>query len=82
MNAGNKEEQKYRSFDEVKRVIEQRLTGQKQEKAMEEAMEQLKKDYNVAINEDYFQKVCTSTNEVENEEQLEMVMPEAPAKAA
>ena len=61
--AASKEEQKYRSFEEVKPVIEQRLTGQKQEKAMEKAMEQLKKDYNVVINEDYFKKVCASSRQ-------------------
>lgn len=72
--ASGKEEPKYRGYEELKNTIEQRLSGQKQEEAMEKAMEQLKKDYNVVINEEYFKK---EPNEEIKEEQLEMVMPEA-----
>jgi hypothetical protein len=76
----NKEEPKYRSFEELKPAIEQRLTAQKQEEAMEKAMEQLKKDYKVEIKEEYFTKKNDQAGkEVINDEQLEMVMPELPA---
>lgn len=80
--ASGKEEQKYRSYEELKPAIEQRLTAQKQEQAMEKAMEQLKKDYNVKIVEDYFTKKNGGNKEVENSEQLEMVMPEMPEETA
>ena len=77
-----KEEQKYRSYEELKPAIEQRLNAQKQEQAMEKALDQLKKDYNVKINEDYFmKKPGQSGQEIENGEQLEMVMPEAQENA-
>ncbi len=77
-----KEEQKYRSYEELKPAIEQRLSAQKQEQAMEKAMEQLKKDYKVEIKEEYFiKKNVPGAQEVENAEQLEMVMPEAQENA-
>lgn len=79
--APGKEEQKYRSYEELKPAIEQRLTAQKQEQAIEKAMEQLKKDYNVKIVEEYFTKKNAGNAEVENDEQLEMVMPEASENA-
>ncbi len=81
--ASGKEEQKYRGYEELKQAIEQRLTAQKQEQAMEKAMEQLKKDYNVKVVEEYFTKknAANAPQEVENAEQLEMVMPEAPENA-
>lgn len=81
--ASGKEPQKYRSFDELKSAIEQRLTAKKQEEAMEKAVEQLKKDYKVEVKEDYFTKKAAANaggNEVINDEQLEMVMPEAAAE--
>ena len=74
--ASGKEEQKYRSYEELKPAIEQRLQAQKQEQAMEKAMEQLKKDYKVEVKEEYFTKKNVGNKEVENAEQLEMVMPE------
>jgi hypothetical protein len=80
--ASGKEEQKYRSYEELKPAIEQRLQAQKQEQAMEKAMEQLKKDYKVDIKEEYFTKKQAGNTEVENAEQLEMVMPEAPSEEA
>ena len=77
-----KEEQKYRAYDELKPAIEQRLSAQKQEQAMEKAMEQLKKDYKVEVVEDYFtKKTAGAATDVENSEQLEMVMPETPENA-
>lgn len=81
--AANKEEPKYRSFDELKPAIEQRLMAKKQEEAMEKAIEQLMKDYKIIINEEYFNKKggakSKELQEIGNDEQLEMVMPEAPA---
>lgn len=80
--ASGKEEQKYRPYDELKPAIEQRLSAQKQEQAIEKAMDQLKKDYKVEIKEDYFIKnAAGKTLEIENAEQLEMVMPESPETA-
>lgn len=81
VSATDKSEPKYRSFDEVKASIEQRLNAQKQEQALEKEVEKLKKDYNVVVDEAYFAKKTAGPEKVE-EEQLEMVMPEAPAKAA
>ena len=81
--ASSKEEQKYRTFEELKGAIEQRLTAKKQEEAMEKAIEQLKKDYKVEVKEDYFTKKAADKageREVINDEQLEMVMPEGPAQ--
>ena len=83
--ASSKEAQKYRSFEELKSAIEQRLTAKKQEEAMEKAVDQLKKDYKVEIKEEYFAKKAAANaggNEIINDEQLEMVMPEAPAQEA
>jgi len=79
--AANKEEQKYRSFEELKPAIEQRLMGKKQEEAMEQAIKQLMKDYDIQIKEEYFQNKGPqgAPQEIINDEQLEMVMPEAPA---
>jgi len=82
--AGAKEEAKYRSFDELKASLEQRLMAKKQEEEFEKAVAQLKKDYAVAIDEEYFSKKDGQGSEpiVEGEEQLEMVMPEAPSQEA
>lgn len=80
VSATDKSEPKYRSFDEVKASIEQRLNQQKQEQALEKEVEKLKKDYNVVIDEAYFNKKAAAAPEVVQEEQLEMVMPEAPAQ--
>ncbi len=81
--AGPKEEAKYRSFDELKGSIEQRLTAKKQEEELEKAVEKLKKDYDVVIDEEYFAKKDGKAGQEEiGEEQLEMVMPEAPAQEA
>ncbi len=80
VSATSKEEQKYRGYEELKPAIEQRLTAQKQEQAMEKALEQLKKDYNVKVVEEYFVKKSPA-GAVENAEQLEMVMPEAQENA-
>lgn len=78
--ASGKEEQKYRSYDEVKSSIEQRVAAKKQEEALKKAVEQLKSDYNVTVNEEYFTKKDAAKKaeqkEPENDEQLEMVMPE------
>jgi len=80
--SSGKEEQKYRSQEELKAAIEQRLSAQKQEQAMEKAMEQLKKDYNLVIKEEYFmKKTAQAGQEIEDAEQLEMVMPEAQENA-
>ena len=80
VSATDKSEPKYRSFDEVKTSIEQRLNQQKQEQALEKEVEKLKKDYNVVIDEAYFTKKSANAPEKVEEEQLEMVMPEAPAQ--
>ena len=56
--------------------------GEKQNEALEKAIENLKKDYNLTVNEDYLMKKNAPAQEIENAEQLEMVMPEASAKAA
>ena len=81
--ASGKEEQKYRSYEEVKPAIEQRLSAKKQEEALEKAVESLKKQYGVTLNEGYFKKEAPQQQEdkeIENDEQLEMVMPEASAQ--
>jgi hypothetical protein len=81
--ASGKEPQKYRTFEELKGALEQRLTAKKQEEAMEKAVEQLKKDYKVEVKDEYFTKKAAGNavaNEVINDEQLEMVMPEAPTQ--
>lgn len=82
VSATSKDEPKYRSFEEVKASIEQRLNQQKQEQALEKEVEKLKKDYNVKIDESYFNKKAAAAPApaVVEEEQLEMVMPEAPAQ--
>lgn len=80
VSATGKEEPKYRSFEEVKASIEQRLNQQKQEQALEKEIEKLKKDYNVVVDESYFNKKAAAAPEKVDEEQLEMVMPEAPAQ--
>ncbi len=80
VSATGKEEVKYRPFDEVKASIEQRLNAQKQEQALEKEIEKLKKDYNVVVDEAYFSKKVANAPERVEEEQLEMVMPEAPAQ--
>ena len=80
VSASDKSEPKYRAFDEVKASIEQRLNQQKQEQALEKEVEKLKKDYNVVVDEAYFNKKAATASAVAEEEQLEMVMPEAPAQ--
>lgn len=80
VSATGKEEPKYRSFEEVKASIEQRLNQQKQEQALEKEVEKLKKDYNVVVDEAYFNKKAANEPAVTEQEQLEMVMPEAPAQ--
>ncbi len=80
VSATGKEEPKYRSFEEVKASIEQRLNQQKQEQALEKEIEKLKKDYNVVVDEAYFNKKAANEPAVTEQEQLEMVMPEAPAQ--
>lgn len=80
VSATEKTEPKYRSFEEVKTSIEQRLNQQKQEQALEKEVEKLKKDYNVVVDEAYFNKKSAAAPEKVEEEQLEMVMPEAPAQ--
>lgn len=79
--AGPKEEVKYRTFEELKPSIEQRLMGKKQEEELEKAIEKLKKEYGVVVDEEYFSKKETKKDgmDIENDEQLEMVMPEAPS---
>lgn len=74
VQALSKEEPKYRNFDEVKSALEQRLAAKKQEEVLEKAIEQLKKDYNVVVHEDFFNKKAEK-KDVENGEQLESVMP-------
>ena len=56
VSATDKSEPKYRTYEEVKGSIEQRLNQQKQEQALEKEIEKLKKDYNVVIDEAYFTK--------------------------
>lgn len=80
VSATDKSEPKHRSFEEVKNSIEQRLNQQKQEQALEKEVEKLKKDYNVVIDESYFAKKAAAAPAVSEEEQLEMVMPEAPVQ--
>ncbi len=81
--ASSKEEPKTRSYDEMKRSVEQNLLVEKTQEAVAKAYDQLKKDYNVTIDESYFAKKDMGTGEQQGaEEQLEMVMPEAPAPAA
>ena len=77
--AGNKEEPKSRSFEELKPALEQRLTAQKSEQELEKALDKIKKDKNVTINEEHFaqKEKKAAQKEIENDQQLDMVMPEA-----
>lgn len=84
---GAKEAPKYRTYEEVKGAIEQRLAGEKQNASLEKALEDLKKKYNFQ-----FKSAAPAPQEIENDQQLEVVMPEkaaqdtahtpAPARAA
>lgn len=87
VHVGAKEAPKYRAYEEVKGAIEQRLVGEKQNQSLEKAVEDLKKKYNFQM------KTATpAPQEIENDQQLEVVMPEksaqektqvpAPARAA
>ena len=82
VSATGKEESKYRPYEEVKPYIEQRLSAKKQEESLEKAVDKLKKDYNIQVDESYFAKKeaekKADQKDVGNEEQLDMVMPEAP----
>ncbi len=86
--AGAKEAPKYRSYEEVKGAIEQRVAGEKQNESLEKALEGLKKKYNFEMKT----AAPAAPKEIENDQQLEVVMPEksaqekatapAPARAA
>jgi len=52
VNASSKEEKQYRLYDEVKDYLKNDLEAQKEMKALEEAIENLKKEYNVIIDEE------------------------------
>ena len=87
VHVGAKEAAKYRAYEEVKGAIEQRLAGEKQNESLEKALEQLKKDFKFEMK-----KAAPAVPEIENDQQLEVVMPEktaqekshaqAPARAA
>lgn len=87
VHVGAKEAPKYRSYDEVKGAIEQRLMGEKQNDSLEKAIEDLKKKYNFEMKT---AAPVAAPQEIENDQQLEVVMPEtaahdakrAPARAA
>lgn len=84
---GAKEAPKYRTYEEVKSAIEQRLASEKQNESLEKALEQLKAEYKFEMK-----KSAPVAPEIENDQQLEVVMPEksaqetshaqAPARAA
>lgn len=55
-NATEREETKYQPFERVQAGLEQHVLKEKRMKAIEKAIEGLKKDYTVEINEEYFKK--------------------------
>lgn len=52
VGAGTKEESKYRPFEEVKEGLSKFLANKAMEESMEAKLDELKKTYNVTINED------------------------------
>ena len=63
INAASKEEPTYRPFAQVKMGIEQYLKKEKLSQAVEEKINQLKGEYNVAVNEEYFKAQQPSQGE-------------------
>lgn len=70
--AGAKEEPKRRSFEELKPLIEQKLTAQKQEESNNKALEILKNASKIWIDESYFEEADKANQPAE---QLDQVMP-------
>jgi len=52
--ATKREQAEYQPFEKVKGSIEQHLTNQKNQETLEKALEELKKEYNVEVDESYF----------------------------
>jgi hypothetical protein len=51
-----KEEPQYQPYDKIKSGLEQYVSHEKRKKVIGEALEQLKKEYNVVINTEYFKE--------------------------
>lgn len=86
INAGAKEETKYRPLEEVKEMIKKHLSNAEMEKALEAKLEELKGKYKVKINEEILKPKPTeepakaASNEQDDQDDDEDQKPEA-AKA-
>lgn len=56
VKAQSKEAEKRRPYEEVKALVEQRAMQEEKAKAYEKAIDDLEKNYNLVINEEYFAK--------------------------
>ena len=72
VHATSKEESKYRPFDQVKEGIKQELEKNKRGEMFEKEVNELKKKYNVVINEDYFKGAESTPLAEEGMEELDM----------
>ena len=71
VRATEKEEVKYRPFDQVKAGLEQYVAREKRMEAFEKEISRLKQDYNVVVNEGYLkaqeEKLAADSNAKESE---------------
>lgn len=82
VTATSKKTGEYRPFDQVKDAVREMATMEKQRESFEKAVDQLKKEYGVKSNEEYFaKKKAAQASAPAAEEQFGQVMPEA-SKAA
>lgn len=70
--AAAKEEPKRRSFEELKPLIQQKLTASKQEESNNKALEALKSASNIKVVEEYFEEADKAN---QADQQLDQVMP-------
>jgi hypothetical protein len=65
INATALEEVKYRSFEEVKEPLRGLVEREKTNEALQLAIEAIKKDMNIVVNEDYFKKEQNAAEQAE-----------------
>jgi hypothetical protein len=83
VSASNKEEAKYRPFEDVKPDLEREVEKQRRMKALEEKIGQLKVTYGVTVNENYFKSQTPGAQQGPDMMQAQAAQPgvqeEAPA---
>lgn len=80
INATAKEESKYVPYDQIKDRIKEQLEQQKRGEAFTKDVENLKKEYGVEINEDYFKAETPATAADNSQAMTNISASQAPAK--